>query len=538
MQCWQCGADVQPGQRTCDNCGARLTSPPDGRPQRPSQQRYSSPRNAPRRRRDDGWQDDGDYGSDSEPSYGAAHRPPDDRRSERPRSRSRGEDDRDDSQGDPRHDWRGQSRDRTRARPEPDDSGAYDQQGDFGSSYADGAGDGGGAGYDPRPPDPFDDPRAPRNMRPSPQRGPDSRGGYAQESRGRRPPTDPSRDEWRDQGYSQGQQDYYDDDYGRQGRPRRSQPSSADNRYGGSRSRSQYDERYGDDSYGGRSYGGYDEGYSEEQQAQRRGYGRQMPPDDQSSWYQQVGSRARSLQQRWENTLGSVRIPGVRPHDGAGEDKGGTSTRRLVTTIVLLLVVFAAVAGGVIYLAPRLLNRTGPTAGTSSSLCTPKGAATDNALPTPGANSKQFTSTRSHYGVNYPETWTVEQQQKAAGGYDYIDVFTLPNTTTSVNVEQPEAACALTDTNIIQGEVAQAQQQNVTFTEDTAAATTQVISGETWQRREYDVASQGVKLHMVILACHHQGRAYIIVLVSGTTTFKRDSTGIFEPMLKSFAFLK
>jgi hypothetical protein len=41
---------------------------------------------------------------------------------------------------------------------------------------------------------------------------------------------------------------------------------------------------------------------------------------------------------------------------------------------------------------------------------------------------------------------------------------------------------------------------------------------------------------MVILACHHQGRAYVIVLVSRTATFAQDDTGIFEPMLKSFTF--
>jgi hypothetical protein len=52
------------------------------------------------------------------------------------------------------------------------------------------------------------------------------------------------------------------------------------------------------------------------------------------------------------------------------------------------------------------------------------------------------------------------------------------------------------------------------------------------------VSDKGVSLHMVILACHHQGRAYVIVLVSKTTSFKQDDSGIFEPMLKSFTFTK
>ncbi|MGE5333223.1 MAG: hypothetical protein ACM3N4_00855, partial [Nitrososphaerota archaeon] len=79
---------------------------------------------------------------------------------------------------------------------------------------------------------------------------------------------------------------------------------------------------------------------------------------------------------------------------------------------------------------------------------------------------------------------------------------------------------------------------NITITENTSAATTQTIGSEQWQRREYDVSDKGVTLHMVILATHHQGRAYVIVLVSSTTTFKQNDTGIFEPMLKSFTFTK
>ena len=86
--------------------------------------------------------------------------------------------------------------------------------------------------------------------------------------------------------------------------------------------------------------------------------------------------------------------------------------------------------------------------------------------------------------------------------------------------------------------MAAAQQQNITFTENTSAAQTQTIGGETWQRREYDVSDKGVTLHMVILACHHQGRAYVIVLVSKNTTFNQDDSGIFQPMLKTFTFTK
>jgi hypothetical protein len=243
------------------------------------------------------------------------------------------------------------------------------------------------------------------------------------------------------------------------------------------------------------------------------------------------------MQQRWGETLNSLRIPGIRPQEEGADGK--SSSRRVVTTVVLLLVLVGALIAGVVVVGPRILEKLHPSAASpSSSLCVPSGAATDGAVPTPDSHVKQFTSSRSRYGMNYPETWTVEPQQKVASGYDYIDVYTLPNSSSSVSIEQAQAACALTDINIIQGEVTAAQQQNITFTEVTSAATSQTIGGEQWQRREYDVSDKGVTLHMVILACHHQGRAYVIVLVSKSTTFNQDSTGIFTPMLKSFTFTK
>src|SRR6185312_8159650 len=134
-----------------------------------------------------------------------------------------------------------------------------------------------------------------------------------------------------------------------------------------------------DEDYGGS--GSYGAGYSDEYDAQRqRGsrqdYDRRMPPDDDSSWYQQVGSRARSLQQRWGETLSSVRIPGFRSAEG--EDKGKSSSRRIVTTVVVLLVLLTAVVAGALVLAPRVLNRLNPPgATTSSALCTASGTATN-----------------------------------------------------------------------------------------------------------------------------------------------------------------
>src|SRR5690349_19594541 len=176
MQCWQCGTEVQPGERTCGYCGARLTTPPAGRSPRSSQQRYPSSRNAPRRPRDDDWDADALDESGYGPGYGQ-----DDRRGDRRDARGRSDDSWDESRADMR---RGDQRSRPRGRQDPD---GYDD--DYASSEH------GTQQPDPQD-DPLNDPRAPRSLRSTPQRGPDSRSrnpSDAGEGRPRRPPTDPSR---------------------------------------------------------------------------------------------------------------------------------------------------------------------------------------------------------------------------------------------------------------------------------------------------------------------------------------------------------
>ncbi len=211
MQCWQCGTEVRPGERTCSHCGARLTTPPAGRSPRSSQQRYPSSRNAPQGSHDDGWdydeRDDSGYdpgyAPDDASRYGPAYGS-EDQRGERRNSRGRADDTWDESRTDLRRDQRS----RSRGRQEPD---GYDD--DYASSEY--------GAQQPNPlDDPFNDPRAPRNLRPGPQRGPDSRSRYPSrddrqqqmpppdmgDGRSRRPPTDPSRGR-RDESayYGQGQ---------------------------------------------------------------------------------------------------------------------------------------------------------------------------------------------------------------------------------------------------------------------------------------------------------------------------------------------
>ena len=127
-----------------------------------------------------------------------------------------------------------------------------------------------------------------------------------------------------------------------------------------------------DDRYGGQGYDdGYGDEYSGQQPAPRQGYDRRMPQDE-SAWYQQVGTRARGMQQRWGETLNSLRIPGIRPQEEGADGK--SSSRRVVTTVVLLLVLAGALVAGIVVVGPRVLEKLHPSATSSnSSLCVPSG---------------------------------------------------------------------------------------------------------------------------------------------------------------------
>ena len=111
------------------------------------------------------------------------------------------------SRGDARSDWRGQQRGRSQAGQGSDAHGGYSQD-DYGQSgvYDD---DYASKEYGAPPPDPFDDPRAPRSLRSTPQRGPDAGSGNPpDDGRSRRPPTDPSRDRRRDESSYRGRSGY------------------------------------------------------------------------------------------------------------------------------------------------------------------------------------------------------------------------------------------------------------------------------------------------------------------------------------------
>jgi len=162
---------------------------------------------------------------------------------------------------------------------------------------------------------------------------------------------------------------------------------------------------------------------------------------------------------------------------------------------------------------------------------------TPGPTPTPPANFKEFASARSKYILSYPGTWAISSNDaKLQQQYDYTDIFNPPNSPSHVSVEQAGVFSYYTEQKIIQGEVAGAQQSGYTFTEVATAQTTQTVGGAMWQRREYDINANGQPLHMAILATHHGGKGYVIVLVSSAAEFGNDAQAVFDPLLASFRF--
>ncbi|MGH2504742.1 MAG: hypothetical protein ACRDID_19710, partial [Ktedonobacterales bacterium] len=144
------------------------------------------------------------------------------------------------------------------------------------------------------------------------------------------------------------------------------------------------------------------------------------------------------------------------------------------------------------------------------------------------------------FALTYPTGWQTKTQSSVAQNQCDVDfLFAQPNGgAASFNVEEAGAFTSLSDQQIIQAEAQAAQQQGSTLVEITSAATTQSIGGEVWQRREYQVTPKsGVKLHLALLATHHKGAGFAIIMVSSDTGFASDDTTTFEKMLTSFQFV-
>ncbi len=213
----------------------------------------------------------------------------------------------------------------------------------------------------------------------------------------------------------------------------------------------------------------------------------------------------------------------------------GMKKKRFPVVLALLAVLVILAIPAALF-GPKALAYVSGGANGYTSL---KGTYTPGPTPPAQAHFKKFVS-GSRYSMDYPDQWsTSNKQQSVQGQPDTIDIFapTTASGFSSMLVEQATAAGSVSDQDIITNEVAAAAQNGVVFT-PTSTGTTQVnIGGEYWQRRDYVVTGgTSPSLHEAILAGHHQGRSYVIVLVSAADSFASDAALYFTPALTSFRF--
>jgi hypothetical protein len=217
----------------------------------------------------------------------------------------------------------------------------------------------------------------------------------------------------------------------------------------------------------------------------------------------------------------------------SSEKKGSFPIRGALVALVI-----AVIIGGLGFGGYTLLRSQGQAAQPTAIVPDAAFATyTPGPTPAPPTNFKEFASTRAKYVLSYPNTWAISSNEaKLQQQYDYTDVFNPPNSPSHVSVEQAGVFSYYTEQKIIQGEVAGAQQSGFTFTEVATAQAKQTVGGATWERREYDINANGQPLHMAILATHHGGKGYVIVLVSTAAEFGNDAQSVFDPLLASFRF--
>ncbi len=243
---------------------------------------------------------------------------------------------------------------------------------------------------------------------------------------------------------------------------------------------------------------------------------------------------------------------------GAADTPKKASNRQRQIAIVLIIIFGLALIGGVGYkFAPasiksrvhHLLGTGAPTA--NAPTVPPFATYTPGPTPTPLANDKVNVSPSLRYVIDYPSAWLLSTNNTTTSGqYDNLDTYTQPSTDTRLTVETAGAFASYTPSQIIQGEINAATQQGATFNQINSATRTQEIGGEVWQRQEYTVTvtvsatptatatatPSTAHLHMAILATHHLGRGYVIILASDDTAFAKADSTYFEPTLSTFRF--
>ncbi len=380
--------------------------------------------------------------------------------------------------------------------------------------------------------DPMDDPRAPISgapgRRPSQGVGPGRRGSNGYDaSRDGRPATRRPADSYA--GYTEGEMSApgytdYGDSYGGYPDARRDDirsggrdPRGRGGNYAPPRGRGEYTD-FGVPAAGWGEPSGYTGEYS--------GFG-------DSAWQPALPASAPP------GAAGNSRVTGR----GGGSQQAPKAKRKrgVASTLFWMFTMLVMAAGLGVEVGPQIYHfaqRRGLVAGGSGGqAATTCGAeATPSASLNPPAGSTGFATTA--YTLAYPSGWQKNAQSGSSQGQcDVVFAFSQPGGAAKLTVEQAGAFAPLTDAQVIAAEAQSAQAQG-SLSEITSAATTQTIGGEVWQRHEYQVTlKDGTKLHLALLAGHHKGAGFAIILLSSDSGFATDDTTSFEPVLKSFQFV-
>ena len=236
---------------------------------------------------------------------------------------------------------------------------------------------------------------------------------------------------------------------------------------------------------------------------------------------------------------GGVRIP-VEQRSARGGQGAGRGSRRARLAVAVAIVVL--LAGAALLLWPRLHGKLLTSTRHAVADVAPFATYTPGPTPTVIPHFKYYQSAASGYIVSVPDTWNVQTESKTSQGQaDHIESFAPTGSASPLfSVEQAAAASGYSNSQLIATEVSAAQVSGVaygiTYIEVTSAATTQTIGGEQWQRREYAVKGGGTAARVAVLACHHSGRGYVIVLYSADADFAHNDQIAFTPTLQSFRF--
>lgn len=209
------------------------------------------------------------------------------------------------------------------------------------------------------------------------------------------------------------------------------------------------------------------------------------------------------------------------PHDSYGYGRAEAPEPRrgfnLMLPVVLVLVLLLVVGGGA-YAFSRLPRRI---------------ASVGSATPTPATTV--YSDDTAHIHFAYPSGWVTSGGVNSKDGFEaYSPDQKTIMVVGSSNVTVDKTAAADAGLNFL----AHADAANGGKITNKQGPANVSLVGETWVREGGDFTFQSEAFHGVVLVTNHGGRFYMLAFLSTPNTFSANDTRYFQPMMKSFAFIK